>query len=88
MNTKKGPEPKRAFPKRDLNQSEWDVAEGNNRIYRMRRSYERNLKRLTENQPAEGVQVCKDFQNWLKVTRMMLFNLHKSVAEEAKCTSV
>lgn len=28
----------------------------------------------------------KEFANRLKVTRMMLFNLHKSVEAEAKCT--
>jgi len=28
----------------------------------------------------------KEFSNRIKVTRMMLFNLHKSVEAEAKCT--
>ena len=70
MNTKKGPEPIGKLPKWDFNRrvnvSEWDIDQGNNRIYNISRTYEREFKELVKDQPPENVKIFEDFLKRMK----------------------
>jgi len=55
---------------RKVNSSEWDLDEGNNRIYNLRLTYERDFNRLVSGQPAENCKVYADFLKRMKFEGM------------------
>lgn len=61
---------KSEVPAWDCNQkvkaSEWDLDEGNNRIYNLRRTYERDFNRLVQGQPTENCELYADFLKRMK----------------------